>query len=92
MEIFHQGNGRKIPKPITSSLGKIESYNFTSRVVVSLTTKNVWFKSATGRNILILLKNYTNFQIGILSGWNTFCEINYIFRLQNDCFSIQLKP
>ena len=62
MEIFHQGNGRKIPKPITSSLGKIESYNFTSRVVVSLTTKNVWFKSATGRNILILLKNYINFK------------------------------
>ena len=38
MEIFHQGNKRKIPKPI-SSLGKIQSCYFKgSGLVVSLKT------------------------------------------------------
>ena len=38
MEIFHEGNGRKIPKPIASSLEKIESCNFTG-LVASLKIK-----------------------------------------------------
>ena len=56
----------------------ITSYNFllVFKIVESLQcilkTKTFWFKSATGRNITILFKNYTNFQIGILSDWNIF--------------------
>ena len=30
MEMFDERNGRKIPKPITSTLGKIENLNFTN--------------------------------------------------------------
>ena len=51
----------------------------SSGLVVSLETKIVWFKSATGRIILILLKNYTNFQIGVLSDWIIFLRNKLYF-------------
>ena len=87
MDIFHEGNWRKIPKPVASSLGKIESWNFTSWLlwVSSITSnKNFWFKSATEGKIPKKKKNSNEH---IIKLEYIFMKPIIIFQLPKDCFS-----